>query len=85
MVDCNLTQQCSLQNMMIFQAQQARIVDGVIELGIANVGELETLGLEVDFQAVLTENLRVVGGLAYTKAEIKSFPGADCWTGSDRG
>jgi iron complex outermembrane receptor protein len=64
-----------------FQAQQARIVDGVIELGIANVGELETLGLEVDFQAVLTENLRVVGGLAYTKAEIKSFPGADCWTG----
>jgi len=64
-----------------FQAQQARIVDGVIELGIANVGELETYGLEVDFQALASENLRVVGGFAWTSAKIKSFPGADCWTG----
>ena len=37
-----------------FQAQQARIVDGVVELGITNVGELETYGVEVDFQALLT-------------------------------
>ena len=65
-----------------FQAQQARIVDGVIELGIANVGELETYGLEVDFQALASENLRVVGGFAWTSAKIKSFPGADCWTAS---
>lgn len=64
-----------------FQAQQARIVDGVLELGIANVGELETYGVEVDFQALVTENLRLVGGLAWTHAEIKKFDGADCWAG----
>jgi iron complex outermembrane receptor protein len=68
-----------------FQAQQARIVDGVIELGIANVGELETYGLETDFQALVNENLRVVGGFAYTKATIESFEGADCWTGQSAG
>ena len=64
-----------------FQAQQARIVDGIIELGITNVGELETWGVEVDFQALISENLRLVGGLAYIDAEIKSFAGADCWSG----
>ena len=64
-----------------FQAQQARIVDGVVELGIANVGELETRGIELDILALLSENLRVVGGLAYTDAEITSFSGADCWAG----
>ncbi len=64
-----------------FQAQQARIVGGVVELGIANVGKLETRGIEIDLQALLTENLRLVGGMAYTDAEIKSFSGADCWPG----
>lgn len=64
-----------------FQAQQARIVDGVIELGITNVGQLDTWGIELDFQALISENLRLVGGLAYIDAEIKSFPGADCWGG----
>ena len=68
-----------------FQAQQARLVDGVIELGIANVGELQTYGLETDFQALVNENLRVVGGFAYTKATIESFEGADCWTGQAAG
>ncbi|MDE0270447.1 MAG: TonB-dependent receptor [Gammaproteobacteria bacterium] len=68
-----------------FQAQQARIINNLIELGIANVGELETYGVEVDFQAALTENLRVVGGLALIKAEIKEFPGADCWVGQTSG
>ena len=64
-----------------FQAQQARLLNNVVELGIANVGKLETYGLEIDFQALLTENLRLVGGLAYTKAEIEEFPGADCYVG----
>ena len=68
-----------------FQAQQARIVGDVVELGIANVGELETYGVEIDFQAALTENFRIVGGLAYIKAEIKEFPGANCWTGQTSG
>lgn len=64
-----------------FQAQQARVVGGVVELGIANVGELETAGIEIDFQALLTENLRLVGGVAYVDAEIKDFSGADCYPG----
>ena len=68
-----------------FQAQQARVVDGAIELGIANVGELKTYGLETDFQALLNNNLRVVGGFAYTKATIESFEGADCWSGQSAG
>ena len=68
-----------------FQAQQARIVNNNVELGIANVGELETYGLEIDFQAALTENLRLVGGIAYINAEIKKFAGADCWPGQTTG
>ena len=68
-----------------FQAQQARIVNNLVELGIANVGELKTYGVEVDFQAALTENFRVVGGLAYINAEVKEFPGADCWVGQTAG
>ena len=68
-----------------FQAQQARIINNVVELGIANVGELETYGLEIDFQAAVTENLRLVGGIAYVNAEIKEFPGADCWPGQTSG
>ena len=68
-----------------FQAQQARIVGGAVELGITNVGELETYGLEIDFQAALTENLRLVGGIAYINAEIKEFAGADCWPGQTSG
>ena len=69
-----------------FQAQQARIdAGGTVELGITNVGELETYGLEVDFQAALTENLRLVGGIAFINAEIKEFAGADCWPGQTTG
>ncbi len=68
-----------------FQAQQARLVNNLVELGIANVGELETYGVEIDFQAALTENFRVVGGLAFINAEVKEFPGADCWVGQTAG
>ena len=68
-----------------FQAQQARIVGNVVELGIANVGKLKTQGIEVDFQALLSENLRVVGGLAWVDAEIDEFEGADCWPGQTAG
>ncbi len=68
-----------------FQAQQARLVNNNIELGIANVGELETYGIEVDFQAAITENFRLVGGIAYISAEIAEFDGADCWVGQTAG
>ena len=68
-----------------FQAQQARIVDNVVELGITNVGKLETMGLEVDFQFLVTENFRVLGGFAWVDAEIDEFEGADCWPGQVAG
>jgi len=68
-----------------FQAQQARVVNDAIELGIANVGELQTSGIEVDFSAAITENFRLIGGLAYIKAEIEEFPGADCYVGQTSG
>ena len=68
-----------------FQAQQARLVNSNVELGITNVGELETYGIEIDFQAALSDNLRLVGGVAYVNAEIKEFEGADCWVGQTTG
>ena len=68
-----------------FQAQQARIVNNVVELGITNVGKLETMGVEVDFQLLVSENFRLVGGLAWVDAEIEEFEGADCWTGQTAG
>lgn len=68
-----------------FQAQQARIVGGAVELGIANVGKLETRGVEVDFVALLSENFRIVGGVAWVDAEIDEFAGADCWPGQTLG
>ncbi len=68
-----------------FQAQQTRVVGNVVELGITNVGVLETSGIEVDFQALLTENLRILGGFAWIDAVIDEFPGADCWAGQTVG
>ncbi len=68
-----------------FQAQQARVVGNVVELGITNVGKLETKGVVIDFQALLSENFRIVGGLAWVDAEIDEFSGADCWPGQTAG
>jgi iron complex outermembrane receptor protein len=52
--------------------------DGVFSFVLANVGKVETQGVEIDFTALPMENLRLTGGMAYIDAEIKSFEGAGC-------
>jgi iron complex outermembrane receptor protein len=65
-----------------FQAQGGRVLpDGNIEVKLNNVGDLETRGVELDATALLTENLQISLGVAYTDATIKEFKGADCYAG----
>ena len=53
---------------------------------VQNVGEVSTRGLEVDFRALLTENLALNGGVALIDATIDDFPGGTCTFGQqDRG
>ncbi|MBK6739885.1 MAG: TonB-dependent receptor [Haliea sp.] len=53
---------------------------------VQNVGEVSTRGLEVDFRALLTENLALNGGIALIDATIDDFPGGTCTFGQqDRG
>lgn len=64
-----------------FQAQ-SRVDDpstGSTELKLNNVGDLETMGLEVDAIFLVSENLRLTLGAAYIDATIKSFEEADCY------
>lgn len=64
-----------------FQAQSAREVDGVLVMVLNNVGKMSSKGIEVDVRALLSENWMLTGGFAYTKAEIDSWVGAQCWSG----
>ena len=52
--------------------------DGVFAFVLANVGKVETQGVEVDFTALPMENLTVTGGIAYVDAQINEFQGAGC-------
>ncbi|CAA0111774.1 Pesticin receptor [Halioglobus japonicus] len=52
--------------------------DGVFSFVLANVGKVETQGVEVDFTALPLENLTVSGGMAYVDAQINEFEGAGC-------
>jgi len=55
--------------------------DGVFSFILSNVGEVETKGVEIDFTALVTENLTLFGGLAYVDGEIKEFKGGPCTFG----
>lgn len=48
---------------------------------LANVGEVETSGLEVDFQALIGDHFTLSGGAAFIDATIEDFPGAQCYSG----
>lgn len=48
---------------------------------LINAGKVTTQGLELDFQALLTENLRISGGLAYIDAQIDEYPNGPCSNG----
>ena len=43
-----------------------------------NVGKVATKGLELDFQALVSDRLTITGGLALIDAEIKEYPGGPC-------
>ncbi len=45
---------------------------------LINAGEVSTTGLELDFMAQLSENLRVTGGAAWIDAKIEDYPGGPC-------
>ena len=48
---------------------------------LINAGSVTTQGLELDFQAQVTENLRVSGGVALVDAEIDEYPNGPCSNG----
>lgn len=45
---------------------------------LVNAGEVQTEGIEIDFMAQPTPNLRISGGLALIDAEIVEYPGGNC-------
>jgi len=50
---------------------------------LINAGEVSTTGVEIDFLAQVTENLRMVGGAAWINAEIEDYPGGPCSGGQE--
>lgn len=45
---------------------------------LINAGEVSTQGVELDFLAQVTENLRLTGGAAYIDASIDDYPAGEC-------
>ncbi|MGI9289625.1 MAG: TonB-dependent receptor, partial [Pseudomonadales bacterium] len=50
---------------------------------LINAGEVATEGVEVDFTALPTPNLRLYGGLALIDASIEDYPAGNCSFGQD--
>lgn len=48
---------------------------------LINAGEVSTQGLELDFLAQVTENIRISGGLALIDAKIDDYPAGNCSEG----
>ncbi len=64
-----------------YQANYPDTVGGVIVTRFINAGDVTTEGVEVDFEAQVTEGLTVFGALAYTDASVDKFrcpQGASC-------
>jgi len=68
-----------------FQAQTIEYITvGGVTTGntiLANVGKLETKGVEIESALLATENLQFNLSLAYTDAIVKEFKNAACWIG----
>ena len=56
-----------------FQANNFVQIDGATTTTLTNAGDVQTLGAELDIVAAPTRWLRLIGGLAYTKATIVEF------------
>lgn len=50
---------------------------------LINAGEVVTQGLELDFSALVSERLRLSGGLALIDASIEEYPGGPCSGGQN--
>ncbi|NBC35090.1 TonB-dependent receptor [Novosphingobium sp. FSY-8] len=69
-----------------FQAQSGILLpDNTIQLTLNNVGRVRTRGVEIELSAKPTPALRLDGSVSYTEAMIRSFPGAQCYTGQTVG
>ncbi len=72
-----------LTNYVDFQAQAA-VQDpktGAIQLGLNNVGELQTKGVELEISAKPSKALLLESSIAYVNATIAKFPTANCYPG----
>ena len=56
-----------------FQANNFDCSDGACITRLTNAGNVTTQGVELDFMYNATDNLTLIGGVAYTKAEIDEF------------
>jgi len=61
-----------------FTDVQVSTFDGNAGFTVGNAAETETKGIEMDGSVAVTERLTLSGGLAYLKAEYKSFTDAGC-------
>ncbi|WP_068094531.1 TonB-dependent receptor [Novosphingobium rosa] len=64
-----------------FQGQSAVVVNNAIQLVLNNVGRVRTKGIEGEFSAKPTNWLRFDASAAYTEAGIRSFMGAQAYSG----
>lgn len=56
-----------------FQASNFILVNGSASSNLTNAGNVTTQGVEIDFVANITEDLRIVGGGAFGNAEFSKF------------
>ena len=62
-----------------FQVQTIDTSGPIIEFRKANVGELETRGVELESHAVLSESLDLIFNAAYIDAAVNDYTGAECY------
>ncbi len=70
-----------LTNYNNFQAQSSQYINGALQQKLNNVGKLRTKGVEVEAQAKPVDWLRLDASVAYTDAQVLSFPNAACYPG----
>ena len=62
-----------------FQVQIIDTTGPTVEFRKANVGELETTGIEFESLALLSENLSLIFNAAYIDAVVNDYTGAECY------
>ena len=62
--------------------QTSQLIPGTINSELVNAGQLESKGVEIEFNAAITEGLTVNGGFVYLDAESKDLV-APCYPGQN--